>query len=122
MSTPRFLAYCMTSRQKRILSSMVRCLTMARFASGEMSCSTPGIGANLVVDGQVLDDGNLAELERLRHDLGVHVELQVEGFGISPHVVERDVGIFGHFDDGRERMQVPEGERVEALPRHLVKK
>ena len=55
--------------------------------------------ADLVVDRHVFDNRNLAEIERLRHDLAVHVELQIEWFAIAPHIVERDVGIFGHFHD-----------------------
>ena len=55
--------------------------------------------ADLVVDRHVVDNRNLPELERLRHDLAVHVEVEIERFAIAPHIAERNLWVFGHFND-----------------------
>ncbi|OPZ23022.1 MAG: hypothetical protein BWZ10_00084 [candidate division BRC1 bacterium ADurb.BinA364] len=76
---------------------------------------------DLFVDGYPADDLGAFEQPRLEHIGAAMAERFVEQFEPgAQHIVERDVGIFGHFDDRGEGMQVPQRQHVVSLPGHLV--
>ena len=76
---------------------------------------------DLLVDGHFFDNLDVAQVERLSLGAAVHVEAEVHSaLFLPPDVIERHVGKFRHFDDGRERVEVPQREHVVALAHHFI--
>ncbi len=78
--------------------------------------------ADLLIDGHLLDDLEFRHHHRTEHIIAAGGEGVVKGNGGALDVLQRDVGILGDLHDGREGMQVPEGQDVEAMPRHFIQK
>jgi hypothetical protein len=76
--------------------------------------------ADLVRDRHALQSLDAAQHFWPRHVRAVEGERVVEFQSGALHVVQRNIGILGDFDQGRERVQVPQGEHIVAVARQFI--